>query len=220
LAKLFVPKRHHAGLAVIRSLNDIQASALASELDAAAGAHRNGQSFAANHAVVDLDSAVVAKGFNTLKELYRVREHEHMTVEEFAEEVINAMNDSARADLSVSDEEHRVFKQRLVRLMSVKPFGIEAKATDLGKDFEHLYCQSRVLTDLRPVFGDDVTDGPIQMLITHTVRIGYHDYGDHKEIYVALSDEHVQRLIDQLLRAQNKGRLLSARYSIDKDIKS
>ncbi len=215
-AKLKIPTKYLDGVAAIKALNDIQAGALAAELEYASS-HDDGDDFAAGHPVADLPSARLAQLYKTLKELYRVREHEHLSIDEFVTAIIEAMNNAGREDVFVHDDEQSVLRRRLSRLLSGRAFGLEAKANDLQKDFEHLYCQSRVVTDLRPVFGDKVDDGPVRMLITHALRIGYHDFGNHKELYVALDDAHIERLIEQLTRAQEKARLLSGRYSIRKE---
>lgn len=212
LAKLKIPEKHLDGMAAIRVLTDTQKQSFVAELDSSLG-QRKGQDFPAGHVVAGLDGSTVANIYDTLKELYTVRERDHMSVGDFADGVIAAMNSATgRSDLGVSDAELPAFRSRFVKLLAARAFGVEAKVADLTRDVEHSYCSSRVLTDLRPVFGDTVADGPIRMVVMHTLRIAFHNYGEHNELYVSLSDSAISALLAELQRAQEKARLLTARF--------
>jgi hypothetical protein len=211
VATLKIPERHHDGVAAVKALQEFAVRAFVTQLDGDYG-HGDGKSFAKHHKIPGLDDAETALLYDTLRELYRVREEEHVGPEVFVDRLIEAMNDTGRSDLTVDDANRAQVRANLLRLLTASGFGVEAKVNSLRRDVEHIYCSSRVITDLRPVFGDAVADGPLRMLVMHTLRLAYHDNDDHDEIYVALSDSQVQRLIDQLHRAQEKARLLTDRY--------
>lgn len=210
-AKLKIPEQHHAGVAAIVALDDIQAQSFFTELDGDYG-HSSGKSFARLHSIAGLEPALAARVYDTLRELYKVREREHMSIDEFADELVKSMNASGNEKILVADADSLRVRNRLTKLLSARGFGLEAKANGLRRDAEHVYCASRVLTDVRPVFGDKLSDGPVRTLIMQTLRLGYHDYEQHRDLYVSLSEADVARLIEHLTRAQEKARLLRERY--------
>ena len=65
--------------------------------------------------------------------------------------------------------------------------GLDSKADDLRTEDERVFCTAKILTDLRPVFGSHVEDGPHGMIVVHLLKIGYHS-GSEKlhEFFVSL----------------------------------
>ena len=77
-------------------------------------------------------------------------------------------------------------RDRLTRLLDIEALNIAAKATLLHLEHEHRFCTARILTDARPVYGDDVETPPSTMVIGHTLKISYHEADDVRDIYIAL----------------------------------
>lgn len=75
---------------------------------------------------------------------------------------------------------------------------------EVMREHEHVLCEPRVLTDLRPVFGKN--EEPAAGVIVHTMKIKYHEgaYGPLKEFFVALNSEDIEELRDILDRATRK----------------
>lgn len=87
--------------------------------------------------------------------------------------------------------------------------GITAKALGVMTEHEHVYCRARVLTDMRPIFGEDISK-PDAFVTTHTLRIGFHDNKEHKDIFIAMDRNDVKELIDMLKRAEQKEEALDS----------
>jgi hypothetical protein len=97
------------------------------------------------------------------------------------------------ADLARWDD-CRPLLEQLLRLPSVVA---TAKAIDLSYDFARLCMATRILTDIRPVFGEE--DGTkteiIGTTITQTLRIDYRSQlGDEQTISFALDLDDIRRL--------------------------
>jgi hypothetical protein len=90
---------------------------------------------------------------------------------------------------------------------------VDAKAKELQLEAEHTFCDARVVTDLRPVFGGNISDSPEAMILVHTLKLGYHDSGSqtHKEMYLALDADDVVKLAEILRRAQEKTKTLKGK---------
>jgi hypothetical protein len=103
------------------------------------------------------------------------------------------------------------FAGRLAGLLAADSFNIlSVKAKELQLQAERLFCEARVLTDIRPVFGDKPGDAPTAMVIIHTLKIVFHEALTHEEFYVALDAEDIASLKRTLERAEEKARSLKA----------
>jgi uncharacterized protein (DUF1778 family) len=81
---------------------------------------------------------------------------------------------------------------------------ISAKAAGVLTDHEHIFCDVRILTDIRPVFGSDISKVPDVSVTIYMLKIGYHEGRTHKEFFVALNAEDLRELREALDRAEAK----------------
>ena len=76
---------------------------------------------------------------------------------------------------------------------------------------DRIFCGARILSDIRPVFTDSLESASAAVII-HNLQIGFHDSGTgvHKEFYVALDNQDIQKLKEIILRAEKKTQALKA----------
>lgn len=150
-----------------------------------------------------------------LTSLYVVKSSREVSAEEFAEAVCAAAEREAPNGPPFPQPERTQFKDRLVKLLNVKGVGIAAKAVDLQTDDERTFCGVRILTDLRPVFGSNIADGPEGMVIVHLLKLGYHQTGidRHVNFYVSLDSDDLKMLRKVIDRAEQKANALKATMS-------
>lgn len=97
-------------------------------------------------------------------------------------------------------------QQRINELLSCdQSLGITAKAVGVTADHERTYHRSRILTDMRPIFGDDVSK-PAAAVIVHTLRVSYlsNRSSENAAFFVAMDSLDLQDLRDQIDRALEK----------------
>ena len=88
-----------------------------------------------------------------------------------------------------------------------------AKAVLLQLEYERRYHEARILTDARPVFGADPSHPPKAAILTHNLRLAYHDSSNEiQEFYIAMDSIDLSEFIQVLMRAQEKERTLSAYF--------
>ena len=87
---------------------------------------------------------------------------------------------------------------------------IVAKALGVLTDHEHVYCGAKILTEIRPIFGTNAEESPETAVLTHMLKISYHENKEHKEFFVALDTKDVRDLLEILQRADAKTRGLKA----------
>jgi len=199
LPVLNIPEQHRPGLALLRKMPE--------------------QAFAT--AIVELehspDSTPTIPGVSpedtsqlkiAIESMYAVRAYSEVHLDEFVNDVCDAL----RAIDELPSSEEPTFRERLARILSLDPLNVAAKAVLLQNEHEHDFCSARILTDARPVFGEDVTATPSGVIITHTLKLSYHQGagGRLHEIYLSMGSRDLSELRDVLDRAAQKAGTLRA----------
>lgn len=143
-------------------------------------------------------------------ELYRVREFNDEKIPEFAAGIAIALQEA----LEFPSSEVPAFGERLVKVLAITPLGIDAKAQSLSTEYERRFCSARILTDARPVYVESPSSRPEAMMITHILRITFHDdTGEMREVYITMDDDDLIILRGLVDRAEAKTKSLRAVFA-------
>lgn len=83
---------------------------------------------------------------------------------------------------------------------------ITARALDVSSEYDKVFFEARILTDLRSVFlGDDVSR-PKGMIVMHNLKISFSENGEKRDIYITLNNRELDELASVVERAQEKAR--------------
>jgi hypothetical protein len=99
-------------------------------------------------------------------------------------------------------------ESQLEKLLNIETLATISKAARLQRDGERLYCEAKILSDIRPVFGSKATVRPAGAVLVHTLKIGYHEGRDHREVHFAMDSADLEALSTVLRRAQEKDKTL------------
>ena len=106
--------------------------------------------------------------------------------------------------LELSESERRVLSGRLATLFHEPVLDLLAHATSVRAEDEHSYCTSRILSDLRPMFGRDKDATPIAALIRHSLKFEVHVDDRIESIVLAVNDIALREIAANIERALNK----------------
>jgi hypothetical protein len=226
LAKLNIPERYRPTLSSIRSLSEQDAQQIRAVMDQVASAQpRNpgaelelpsdpgAAMVAVRNASTRVEIANFTKILDLLITLYDIKSQRDVAVEDFVDSVCDAMESLDNPEYRLEPSERAEFAGKLLTLLNAEIFALVAKAQDLVTEDERTFCHARILTDLRPIFGSNVEDGPKAMIAMHTLKLGFHEQGssdDHGEFYVSLDAEDLQALRKMIDRAEAKARSLQS----------
>lgn len=223
MAKLHIPERYRAGVAKIRSLDDRTVQDIRAALDRPLALGSQNQSGIEappkpNEVAITAVSSVrsaQSREFNQVAEalaaLYGQKSVRDASVQEFVEDVCDAMELLPSEELKLPHAEREEFRQKLTTLLSADVFSLVSKAYDLATEDERIYCHARILTDLRPIFGGNVEDGPRAMVVMHHLKLGFHEGSErHQEFHVALDSDDLEALRKVIDRAEAKARSLKS----------
>lgn len=124
---------------------------------------------------------------------------------------------SASPDLELEEDARTKFARRLHELLRLDPVVLAARALNLVTEFERVYHGARILTDLRPVFGPDASDGPLAATLIATLKIEAHESGEVRPYYFALDHAdllELQEVIDRALVKTTELKRLAERLQL------
>lgn len=137
----------------------------------------------------------------TLRELSVTHLMADVSVDQFAQDVVSAM---ARQRVVRPGFNRVAFEKRLVALLNVGPLIVSSKAHNIKHEYEKVFGSARVLTDIRPVFGQTEAD-VAGVMVTHTLKLIYRvELGEYREIYIAMDNADLVSLRKVLDRADLK----------------
>ena len=149
--------------------------------------------------------------------MYEIRTEQKMSAEAFAQAICNFAAASARPELKPPDNDWEPVKKSLTAILSLdKTIGVIAKGFGVVSEFERLFDSGRIMTDLRPIFGENVAERPAALAVVHELRIKYYTVEGFREFFVSLDSSHIKNLREAMERAIQKEETL--KVLIPKDI--
>lgn len=202
---LNIPERYQAGVQKIATLPTDTLEALAAALnDVSAAVSSKDRTAAIRTKVEGISQDDLALIIRTLDSLYQVRAHLETPPEKFVSDIIEAVR-GTKATALASSEDLKEFQSRLTRLLSAAPLAISAKAQVLEREYPQLYHSAKIVTDIRPIFGQSTKDPPDGVILDHTLKVVYHEcLGDHRELYLAVNSSDLAELKKIIQRAEEK----------------
>ena len=204
---LTVPTKYHNAASIIASLNDEQMGVVMSFLKEAAYPFSPTDS-------QDLDySSLVAAEIQfpeqvvefiaSLFYLYQGLDSGH-TVDEMVQSIMQFfLRDQPVESLSTDSQVERFGNNLLYILNTNTSLDLTAKVSLIKNDQSHAYLQSKIYTDVRPVFGR--SDAKVYgAVIIHTLKLSYQDGEQRKDFFVALDQSDLLSLRDVIERAEAK----------------
>jgi hypothetical protein len=124
-----------------------------------------------------------------------------------------ARQTAASPDLSLDDDERSELAALLSEALQLECLVTSAKAADVITEHEHVFSGVRVLTDIRPVFGDDVSEEPRGAVLLSTLKLDHFTDGEVRSLYVVMDAEDLETMREAIHRALDKtaslGRLVT-----------
>ena len=126
-----------------------------------------------------------------------------MPRDQFIDDIVESMKED---DAEFTETLGAVLRPRLEAVLLIDAIGVAGKGASVASDHERLFCHARIVTDIRPVFRRDLGMPPAGAMLTHVLRISFHDKDitETNEFYVALSSSSLRELRDLLDRAEEK----------------
>lgn len=146
----------------------------------------------------------LANIMGTLETLYHIRDVANVELSVFIDDILEGVEYSNYDDIESQQVEPSSLKRKLESLLNIKTLKLVSKSNLIQRDGERLYCESKILSDIRPIFEDDISVKPSGAVLIHTLKIIYHLGRDRQEFHIMLNSEDLEALYDVIVRAQTK----------------
>lgn len=199
-----IPVPYRQGFAKIKGLSPVDFESLATALESAtpAGGAKALTSAVVQH-VQTLKRDDIQDILRTLLSLAVLVTDEDTPLPDNISRLSDAMQATGIPELALSAQQRVEFENRLQRLLRIKTVALTSKARRLELEYPKTFHDAIILTDMRPVF-EKPEERPVGCAISHTLRITYHEDGEHKEFHVVLDSDDLETLKKVLQRAETK----------------
>lgn len=209
---LTVHGRYQRGLAKLRDLDAEPAQELLSALrDIPSTVNSYSVAAAVADEVDTLAASDVEEIVPALLHVHSIRDVSGLPVSDLAEGVARGMEEASSEEIRSSPEARGAFRARLTEVLGIESLRIIARGAGLLLEHEHSATQTRIVTDIRPIFDQENPKAPpAGAMVVHTLKIGYMTDGEEKSFFVALDASDARELSEQLERANSKAESLRA----------
>lgn len=216
-SNVVIPKAQQPALKCLLGLPRVQAQGLLAALRSEQPSFYLETMASRLAAKLQLPSNDLADILMMLASMYLTSRSTDHSSDDFATGVIHAAKDLDSLKDATTDWDHA--RQLIAGLLACDTsLGVTAKAISVTSDHEKLFSKARILTDMRPIFGDKIEERPAAAIVVHTLRITYrahpHQRADLSSFFVAMNAEDLRELQTQIARALAKeqaiGRALAA----------
>jgi hypothetical protein len=207
MEELQIPEKFKSGFKLLISIDSRTVEEFIDAFKQAQPSRINDLVSAVTSRVNTLTIEEVKDVIETLISLYNLRDYLQENNDASTDEVIEKISQSVQNDeeLNITDEQKQEFEKRLATFLGFDAvLSFTSKAIEVIRDHERLFTNSRVHTDMRPVFESDLEDSPAGVAIVHMLKIEYADLDGKHEFFVALDSVDLEQLREQLDRAERK----------------
>jgi hypothetical protein len=134
------------------------------------------------------------------------RADRRVPIEEFLDSLMEAISWQPGFDQTLAS----TLRQRIVDVLSIENLDLVARAHDVLLEHTHTFSTSRIVSDIRSVFGDSVENAPVAAVLIHMLNIVYYAGSRRERFAVALDEKDLDQLIEVLERARIKSKTLQS----------
>ena len=161
---------------------------------------------------VELDSSELNILLQTIFSVIGVFVSESDGIEEVVEELIESYF-FQRKDISRDTKDHMISSLNAI-LKNASNIKLTLKARALISEYEKIFVDSRILTDIRIVFGDSFDEITQSAVVVHQLKVTYQSQNELKQSFFALDINDLRQLKINIERALEKeARIQSGVYS-------
>lgn len=202
---LKLPPAEQAGLAKLQALSGQATSALLSAIrSAAAKADTDGLTISDLPEIPDVPRTDAEQILETIVSLHHVRAYADVELDEFITDIRESLASAGGKEFSLAKGATREFQHRIKEFLRLDDVYRAAKSSVLRYEQERTVHALRIVTDARPVFGNNASESPEAAVILHTLKISYHHAGRLGELFFAFDERDLEELKKAIQRAELK----------------
>lgn len=207
MTELQIPEKFKPGFKLLISIDEKTVQSFIDSFQQAQPLQINDLVSVVTSRVNTLTKKEVKDVIETLISIHNLRDYLQENNDASTNEVIEKISQAVEDDqeLEITDEQRQEFESRLVNFLGLDNIlSFRSKSIEVIRDHERLFQNSRIHTDMRPVFESGLEDSPAGVAIVNMLKIEYVDLDGKHEFFVALDANDLKQLREQLDIADRK----------------
>ncbi|MFN9616363.1 MAG: hypothetical protein ACK55Q_14240 [Dolichospermum sp.] len=207
MTELQIPEKFKPGFKLLISIDEKTVQSFIDSFQQAQPLQINDLVSVVTSRVNTLTKKEVKDVIETLISIHNLRDYLQENNDASTNEVIEKISQAVEDDeeLEITDEQRQEFESRLVNFLGLDNIlSFRSKSIEVIRDHERLFQNSRIHTDMRPVFESGLEDSPAGVAIVNMLKIEYLDLDGKHEFFVALDANDLKQLREQLDIADRK----------------
>ena len=127
-------------------------------------------------------------------------------IEEFVKAVTESMQSAAPSDFPMAVDLSDRLGKRIREFLTIDELVRSAKTNVLKYEHERPVHSLRILTDVRPIFGNSAEEAPEAAVVVHTLKLAYLRGGRVDEVFFAMDEGDLLHLKRAVARAELKAK--------------
>jgi len=203
MSKLRIPESHKEGFKILSNLSEVDFKKLLNALSKINRGTLPDKLSTSLSEEANIEKNIASEIAKILFSIYSLKERFGDNTSEVTDELSLALKNSD-VDLGKKNKWDRL-EERLKKMLSFdQTIGNTFKALKLLSEYDKIFVDSKIVTDIRPSFNDQDNMSTNTALIVHNLKVEYHKDDGHEEIYLALDSSDLDELKRQIERAKKK----------------
>ena len=208
MAKFQVPPRYKKGFQILLSLDKKKVDKLTESLSGSKyGAYPEELKKAIPVRLLKSDDA--GEVVDSIWSIFQLNRKGKFSINELVDGIIEALKEEK---INPKDKNWERFKIQFKQLLGINNIRLTTKTLDLSSEYEKICVESRIITDIRLAFEDEIKKDTQNGIIIHNLRIEFHQDKGHDKFMVALDSKDLKQLSEQIIRAQEKESLIRKKF--------
>ncbi len=207
MASFLIPNMYMAGFETLLQLDKTTIDKIGNQMISFLPG-KGPKAFYEHMAVLDIKGIdEISKTIYSFSNLLIEQKSSHQEIAEGLLEAYKKRNPDSKIDLEKGKE------MLLLIFSNSKSVKLSYKGLSLILDVPNAYAKSSIITDIRPVFNDELEDKDRYAIISQTIKIEYQNDGLDKTFYINFDSLDLEELKSQIERAQKKESILRKEYA-------
>lgn len=206
MAKYRIPENFKPGFDLITELTQEQANIIVSVLNDSVSGTQPIELAKSVTEKIGKSIADLTKAFHSIFSLINLKAQVENPLDELVADIVNSYKEM-RPEL-LQDKADSLNKYLTLFLSADGKVKHTIKSTLLAHEAEKNYIDSRIISDIRIVFDDDISKTDQCAVIVHQLKIAYQNANEIKEIFVTLDLKDLNKLREHINRALEKDKLI------------
>lgn len=203
MSKLRIPESHREGFKLLSKLNEPNFKKLLKTLSNIDRGTLPDKLSTDISDEIGIEKKVANEISKILFSVYSLKERFEGDTSQLTNELSLALK-NANVDIG-ADSKWKRLEERLNKMLSFdQTIGNTFKALKLLSEYDKIFVDSKIVTDIRPAFNESDNLSTNTALIVHNLKVEYHKADRHEEVYFALDSNDLDKLKKQIERAKKK----------------